>query len=182
MTEGGVGLVAARAPINAQYGRLSPVAFILPYGFVPIFGAGNQRWNVRRLFKWTGIAFAALFTPVALFWLFGVYILEIAVDLTCSDPQTVACQARMRALGHLWSGSQNLPRAMTWYQRAANAGDASAMFHLGWMYLETAKLTLPSLPGASLERWLTISPPFLRLAIDELCANGSALRPGENLC
>jgi len=67
---------------------------------------------------------------VALPWM-----LEKKIEMECvlSKPSE-ACVVRMRAMGHMWSRRDNLPRARIWYGRAAEHGDAAAMFHLAWVY------------------------------------------------
>ncbi len=61
--------------------------------------------------------------------------LEARIDWNCSQAKPDAtCLARMRAMGHIWSGMGDLERAKHWYEAAANHGDAVAMFHLAWVY------------------------------------------------
>lgn len=72
-------------------------------------------------------------------WLEILPITGLLIDWNCSEPQASAsCQVRMRALGHLWSRRGNLDDAEKWYLRAAEAGDAASMFHLGWAYQQEA--------------------------------------------
>jgi hypothetical protein len=58
---------------------------------------------------------------------------EKGIEWTCGTV-TPRCAVRMRAMGHVWSMKEDLPRARRWYALAAAAGDPPAMFHLGWMY------------------------------------------------
>ncbi len=44
------------------------------------------------------------------------------------------CILRMRRMGDALSRNGKLEAAGIWYHRAANAGDAYAMFHLGWVH------------------------------------------------
>ena len=70
-------------------------------------------------------------------------ITEELIEQECSqtDPSQ-ACLARMRAAGHIRSQRGDLSQAKAWYLRAAEHGDANAMFHLAWVYEELAHATL----------------------------------------
>jgi hypothetical protein len=62
-------------------------------------------------------------------------IMEKSIEWTCSlTHPTDSCLVRMRAMGHVWSRKGDLARAEFWYARAAEGGDAAAMFHLAWVY------------------------------------------------
>lgn len=69
-------------------------------------------------------------------------------DCPQSQPSQI-CAIRMRAMGHVWSAQASNQRAEYWYRRAADQGDASALFALGWIY-ETRALDLIK-AGAVLE-------------------------------
>lgn len=60
-------------------------------------------------------------------------VMEKNIAWSCQVP-TERCLVRMRGMGHVWSSKDNLDRAAHWYQRAAEAGDPAAMFHLGWIF------------------------------------------------
>src|SRR5262249_32312569 len=63
------------------------------------------------------------------------WIVEQRIAWSCTRP-SLNCSQRMLALGHIWSEYySNRERARRWYRRAAEAGYAPAMFHLGWLYL-----------------------------------------------
>ncbi len=65
--------------------------------------------------------------------------LEVMIDRDCSQPNPgESCLTRMRALGHVWSKRGRLVRAKLWYGRAAEHGNAAAMFHLAWVHEELA--------------------------------------------
>lgn len=49
-----------------------------------------------------------------------------------------SCPARIREMGHTWADRGDLDRAGSWYLRGARAGDAEAMFHIGWVYHQIA--------------------------------------------
>ena len=60
---------------------------------------------------------------------------EKLVEATCSmTAPDRGCRARMVALGHIWSGRDDLNRAAVWYRRGAETGDREAMFHLAWTH------------------------------------------------
>jgi hypothetical protein len=59
-------------------------------------------------------------------------VLEWRVEQACSE-MTESCTTRARALAHLWAYQGENERAVHWYRRAAEAGDAASMFHLAWM-------------------------------------------------
>jgi hypothetical protein len=70
----------------------------------------------------------------ALPWVMPWY-LEMRLATDCSAPEpSDTCVVRMRAMGHVQSARSSLGRAEYWYRRAADRGDPSAMFHLGWLY------------------------------------------------
>ena len=94
------------------------------------------------ILKWIGLSLGVLAAIGVTLTLAGGWILGVAIDVTCAEPPSASCQVRMRALGHLWAVEGNLPRAMTWYERAARAGDVVSMFHLGWAYQEVAEARL----------------------------------------
>lgn len=58
---------------------------------------------------------------------------EKSIEWTCGTV-TPRCIVRMRAMGHVWSKVDDMPRAKRWYELAAAAGDPAAMFHLAWMF------------------------------------------------
>lgn len=65
--------------------------------------------------------------------------IEKKLEADCpSPPFNDSCITRMRATGHSWSSNGDLVKAKKWYQIAADNGDISAMFHLGWIYQELA--------------------------------------------
>ena len=66
-------------------------------------------------------------------WATLPHIVGLAIAATCPLPLSENCQNRMRALGHIWSRRGNPERAAQWYERGAQAGDPSAMFHLAWV-------------------------------------------------
>src|SRR5688500_14549808 len=71
----------------------------------------------------TGAGLWALLSPTALEW---------RLEYSCPEI-TDSCAVRARALGHIWAYRGETERAMHWYRKAAEAGDAMSMFHLGWM-------------------------------------------------
>lgn len=76
-------------------------------------------------------------------WVEILPITGLVIDWTCpASAPSASCQGRMRSLGHLWSQRGNLEKASGWYARAAEAGDVAAMFHLGWVYQQTAEAEL----------------------------------------
>jgi hypothetical protein len=89
------------------------------------------------------VILAALVLVAGAAWIEILPITGFVIDLTCSaSAPSAACQSRMRSLGHLWSQRGNLEKARVWYARAAEAGDVAAMFHLGWVYQQTAEAEL----------------------------------------
>jgi TPR repeat protein len=61
------------------------------------------------------------------------------LDATCSKTAPDRnCVLAMRYLADGWSLSGEMARAKPWYERAATAGDAAAMFELGWLYHQAA--------------------------------------------
>ncbi len=70
------------------------------------------------------------------------WIADVAFDLVCPEgTRASACAVPLRAQGHWWARRGNLSEAGRWYLRSAGTGDPEAMFHLAWVYQETA-LTL----------------------------------------
>lgn len=89
---------------------------------------------MRRLFVIAGVLVCLLIAGGAAL-LFVPEVTEKQVELTCSmTAPSEGCQSRMTAMGHVWSIKGRLDRAAIWYQRAAEAGDPVAMFHLAWIY------------------------------------------------
>lgn len=88
-------------------------------------------------------AIAGSLIPVALCMagiiLASPWMAEKTLEQDCSQPEpSDLCLARMRSMGHLWSQVDEMDKAKTWYRRAADHGDAVAMFHLAWVYQEFA--------------------------------------------
>ncbi len=88
-----------------------------------------------RLFLWiagsvTGLAIAAAVVFIAIPQAQEKY-LEMTCSMTAPD---AACQNDLVRMGHVWSERSQFERAIPWYARAAEAGDAAAMFHLAWTY------------------------------------------------
>jgi hypothetical protein len=86
-----------------------------------------------------------IFSVVMIGLTFGGYhatpwIMGWTVNSSCPeeilDPE---CFGRLRDMGHAWAERDNLDRAGRWYLRGARAGDAQAMFHLGWVYQQIAQ-------------------------------------------
>jgi TPR repeat protein len=68
------------------------------------------------------------------------WIAERGLVSDCLHPQPSAlCVERMRVMGHVWSRFGRIERAGSWYERAADEGDAAAMFHLAWIHQERAR-------------------------------------------
>ena len=72
-------------------------------------------------------------------WFAAPYLFAIAINLTCRQSVVSAsCQARMRAVGHLFAARGNLDQALLWYAGGAETGDRIAMFDAGWVERELA--------------------------------------------
>ena len=65
-------------------------------------------------------------------------VLEWRVQRACPQVTEQSCAMRARALAHLFAFEGNTERALHWYRKAAESGDAMSMFHLGWMIEQKA--------------------------------------------
>jgi len=89
---------------------------------------------MRRIFIITASLVGLLAVVVAANFQFP-QITETALKMQCSmTAPSENCQKRMVSMGHVWALKDNLARAAIWYDRAAQAGDPFAMFHLAWVY------------------------------------------------
>jgi hypothetical protein len=96
----------------------------------------DREYKIVR--KWLVIIGAVLVAVVgvvaALPWL-----AELNAEWTCSHRvPSQTCVIAMRGMGHVWSQMHDLNRAKRWYARAAENGDTEAMFHLAWIYEQSA--------------------------------------------
>ena len=80
---------------------------------------------------------ACLLPAVVVGYIALPHVSERLLEADCAEPVTdQSCAARLRNMGHVWSRQDELERAQTWYRRAAELGDAEAMFHLAWIHEE----------------------------------------------
>ena len=65
------------------------------------------------------------------------WVADWGLDAYCPAGNTYPeCIGHERAMGHIWSTRGDLESVALWYERAAEAGDPRAMFHLAWTYQE----------------------------------------------
>jgi hypothetical protein len=84
-----------------------------------------------------GIGLVLLLVGGGLYAFLSPTVLQWRVERACPQ-MTGDCPLRARALAHLFAYKGETERALHWYRKGAEAGDAMSMFHYAWMIEQQA--------------------------------------------